>query len=108
MVKRINRDQRGRRVSEQVKSISENRVASIELPKKIAASQIIGPTSSTLTRIGTTQHHFSFSSIYKTICHYFSCNLLIVILEYISLCYDFFCKILCINTPSFGVLSVDS
>ena len=69
--KRINRDQTGQSVSVQVKSISKNRVASTELPKKTAASQIIGPASSTLTKIGTAQHRFIFSSIYETICLYF-------------------------------------
>jgi len=53
------------------KSISENRAASTELPKKTTASQIIGLASSTLTTIGTTQHQFTFSPIFETICLYF-------------------------------------
>ena len=52
----MKRDQTGRSVLEQVKSISENRAANTELLRKTTTSQIIGPASSTLTRIGTTQH----------------------------------------------------
>jgi len=41
----MNRDQIGQSISEQVKSISENRATNTELLKKTTTSQIIGPTS---------------------------------------------------------------
>ena len=68
---KLNRDQTGQSVSVQIKSISKNGAANTELPKKIAASQIIGPASSTLTKIGTSQHQFTASPMYETIYLYF-------------------------------------
>ena len=69
MVKWINKDQIG--VSEQVKSISENRAASTKLLKKTAASQIIGPSSSTFNKNRNNTTSVYLSPIFETSCLYF-------------------------------------